>query len=251
MRKIVLASLAIAVAGTFGCASRYADVPAPTRFENTQQQKLQAADHWRNIADHVAKQLAGDLRDRLNGRAVYVPQPGGEQAFVEGFRDLLITSLVAQQIPVSTEAKNALTVDVRYSIYRFRPDRLQNTYYYGEATLLAAGLWAIGGVVAADISSAGGVSAGAKLLTVAAGLDGFSWLRNEAGGRAQLASGPVPRSEIVLTTSVVDATRIVSRHSSIYYAVDEDKALYWDRPATAHTISVVGDCGPGRATCAR
>jgi hypothetical protein len=105
--------------------------------------------------------------------------------------------------------------------------------------------------VAADVSSAGGVSAGAKLLTVAAGLDGFGWLSNEVMGRGQYASGPVPRSEIVLTTSVVDATRIVSRRSSIYYSADEDKALYWDRPAAAHNITVVGDCGEGRKACAR
>lgn len=246
-----MASLVLAMAGMVGCTSRYADVPAPARFENTKQQKLQAADHWRSIADHVAGQLAGDLRDRLNGRAVYVPQLGGEQAFVEGFRDLLITSLVAQDIPVSTEAKNALSVDVRYSIYRFRPDRLQNTYYYGDATMLAAGLWAVGGIVAADVSSAGGVSVGAKLLAVAAGLDGFGWLSNEAMGRGQYAAGPVPRSEIMLTTSVVDGARIVSRRSSIYYTADEDKALYWDRPAAVHTLSVVGDCGEGRKACAR
>lgn len=251
MRKLVMTSLMVAMASMAGCASRYADVPAPARFENTKQQKLQAADHWRSIADHVAGQLANDLRGKLNGRAVYIPQPGGEQAFVEGFRDLLITALVAQDVPVSTEAKNALTVDVKYAIYRFRPDRLQSTYYYGDATMLAAGLWAVGGIVAADVSSAGGVSAGAKLLTVAAGLDGFSWLSNEVMGRGQYASGPVPRSEIVLTTSVVDATRIVSRRSNIYYTADEDKALYWDRPAAAHNITVVGDCGEGRKACAR
>lgn len=251
MKKLVMTSLVLAMASSLGCASRYADVPAPARFENTKQQKLQAASHWQSIADHVARQLAGDVRDRLNGRAVYVPQPGGEQLFVEGFRDLLITSLVAQGVPVSTEARNALSIDVRYSIYRFRPDRLQNTYYYGDATMLAAGLWAIGGIVAADISSAGGVSAGAKLLTVAAGLDGFAWLSKEAMGRGQVVDGPVPRSEIVLTTSVVDATRIVSRRSNVYYTADEDKALYWDRPAAAQTIPVVGDCGEGKKTCVR
>lgn len=251
MKKILVASLAIAIAGLFGCAARYADVPAPTRFENTKQQKLQAAEHWRNIADHAAGQIATDLRDKLNGRAVFVPQPGGEQAFVEGFRELLITALVGQGLPVNTEAKDALVVDVRYSIYRFNPDRAKSTYYYGDATTLAAGLWAVGGIVAADISSAGGVSAGAKLLTIAAGLDGFSWLSNEALGRGQHASGPVPRSEIVLTSSVVDGSRIVSRRSNIYYTADEDPELYWNRSAVAHRVPVVGDCGEREKLCAR
>ena len=242
---------ALAMTCLVGCAARYADVPAPTRFENTKQPKLQAAEHWRSIAEHVAGQLPADLREKLNGRAIYVPQPGGEQPFVDGFRDLLITALVGQGFAVSTEAKNALSVDVRYSIFRFRPDRLQNTYYYGEATALAAGLWAVGGIVAADISSAGGVSAGAKLLTVAAGLDGFSWVSNEAMGRGQYAAGPVPRSEILLTVSVVDNARIASRRSNIYYTADEDQALYWNRPATAHTLTVKGDCEEGKKSCAR
>ena len=252
MKKLLLTGVALALTGMVGCATpRYADVPAPTRFENTKQQKLQAAEHWRTIADHFAVQLAEDLKERLGGRAVYVPSPGGEQAFVEGFRELLVTSLVAKGVPVSTEARNALAIDVRYSIYRFRPDRLQSTYYYGDATALAAGLWAVGGIVAADISSAAGVSAGAKLLTLAAGVDGFAWLSNEAMGRGQYANGPVPRSEIVLTASVADASRFIARRSNIYYTMDEDAALYWDRPVAVHTVSVTGDCGEGKKQCVR
>lgn len=251
MKRFVMAGLALAMTGFVGCASRYADVPAPTRFENTKQQKLQAAEHWRSIADHVAVQLVGDLREKLNGRAIHVPLPGGEQPFVEGFRELLITALVGQGLPVSTEANNALAVDVRYSIYRFRPERLQSTYYYGDATALAAGLWAVGGIVAADISSGRGVSAGAKLLLLAAGADGFSWLSNEAMGRGQYAAGPVPRSEILLTASVTEGARIVSRRSNIYYTADEDQALYWNRPSVAHRVTVVGDCDEGRKTCVR
>ena len=254
MKKIICTGLSVALAGLMaGCAApRYADVPAPTRFENTQQQRLQAAQHWQTIADHFAKQLAGDLKDRIGTRALYIPQPGGEQAFVEGFRELLITALVAQGVPVSTEAKNALTVDVRYSIYKFRPDRVASTYYYGDATMLAAGLWALGGVVAANIAPHHpGVSAGAKLLTVAAGIDGFSWITDEANGRGVYASGPVPRAEIILTASVSDGSRIVSRHSNLYYATDEDESLYWNKNTQAYSIKVTGDNCEGGKSCAR
>jgi hypothetical protein len=252
MKKLLLTGVALAIAGLLGCAApRYADVPAPTRFANTKQQKLQAAEHWQTIAEHFAKQLADDLKGKLGDRAVYMPLPGGEQAFVEGFRELLITSLLAQGLPVSTEAKNALSVDVRYSIYRFRPERLQNTYFYGDATALAAGIWAVGGIAAAEISHASGVAAGAKLLAVAAAADGFGWLSNEVQGRGEYANGPVPRSEILLTASVADASRMVARRSNIYYTMDEDKALYWDRPSAAHVLSVSGDCDQGRKTCAR
>lgn len=252
MNKRVLTGVALAIAGLVGCATpRYADVPAQTRFENTKQQKLQAAEHWNAIAGHFARQLTDDLKGKLGDRAIYIPLPGGEQAFVEGFRELLITSLVAQGLPVSTETKNSLTVDVRYSIYRFRPDRLQTTYFYGDATALAAGIWAVGGIAAVGASQPSGVAAGAKLLAVAAGVDGFGWLSNEVQGRGEYAHGPVPRSEILLTASVADSNRIVARRSNIYYTMDEDKALYWDRPSAAHTLSVSGDCGEGRKACVR
>jgi hypothetical protein len=248
--KLVLTTAALLVMTAFtGCASRYADVPMPTRFDNSGQQKLQAAEHWRVIASHAAAQLAVDLKDKYGDRAVHVPMPEGEQVFVGGFRELLITELVAQGIPVSTKPAKAMLVDVRYSIFKFRPDRLENTRYYGDATMLAAGIWAVGGVLDASIAAAPGVDAGAKMLLTVAGLEGFSWLKNEGMGRDRRAAGPVPRSEILLTTTVQDADRIVSRKSNIYYVADEDPGLYVDRPA-AHTLTVRGDCNGGRKLCA-
>lgn len=234
-----------------GCAPRYADVPAPTRFENSTQQKLQAAQHWQTIANHFAQGIAEDLRTRGDTRSVYVPTPGNEQAFVEGFRELLTTALVAQGLPVSLDARSALTVDVRYSIYAFSPDRAKNTYYYGEATALGAGLWALGAVASADISSSASLTAGVKLLTAAIGLDGFAWLHQEGLNNGRYAAGPVPRSEILLTASITDGSRIVSRRSNIYYAVDEDRALYWPQHnRTNNTIKVL-DCAEGSKPCAR
>ncbi|KAB2967072.1 hypothetical protein [Zoogloea sp.] len=252
MNRLAKSGIAIALAGMMiGCAPRYADVPAPTRFENTKQDKLQAAEHWHKIAEHFAGQLATDLRDKLGGRAIHVPLPGGEQPFVDGFRELLTTALVAQGLPVSTEPRNALSVDVRYSIYRFQPDRAKSTYYYGDATAITAGLWAIGAVAASNISPNAGISAGVKTLAAVSGIEGFAWVSQEAMGRGQYASGPVPRSEILLTASVADGSRIVSRRSNIYYAADEDKDLYWARPARTHTIPVMGDCGERSKLCAR
>lgn len=247
MNRLATSGLALALAGMMlGCAPRYSDVPAPTRFESSRQPKLQAAEHWKKIAGHFAAQLAGDLRDKLNGRAIHVPTPGGEQPFVEGFRELLITALLAEGLPVSLEAHNALSVDVRYSIYRFQPNRVQNTYYYGEATVIGSGLWAFGAVMAADISSSAAITAGAKLLTAAAALDGFGWLSQEAMGRGEFASGTVPRSEILLTASVADGARLVSRRSNIYYTADDDRELYWNKTSRPHTLSVLGDCEGGK-----
>ncbi|MDR2187171.1 MAG: complement resistance protein TraT [Azonexus sp.] len=237
-----------------GCASRYADAPAPTRFANEDQQKLQAARHWQLIADHFADQLAGSLSGKLGDRAVHVPQPGGEQHFVEGFRELLVTALVNKGLPVADNPSGALIADVLYNAYRFNPNRVASTYYYGPATALAAGLWAIGGIAAANVSSAAGVDLGAKALVGAAGIEGFAWVANEALGKGKYASGPTPRSEILLTVSVSDGGRIISRQSNIYYTADEDAALYWHRRGsgdTGKTLKIVGDCARGEARCVR
>ncbi|MDD2883700.1 MAG: hypothetical protein PHT48_01500 [Dechloromonas sp.] len=241
MNLFRISAVVAALLGVTACASQYADVPAPTRFKSNEQLRLQAAEHWRAIADHVAAQVASDVRSRLGTRALYIPLPHDEQAFVSGFRELLITALVQQGLPVSVRPEGAMTVDVAYSIYKFQPDRLQNTYYYGEATMLAAGLWALGGVIGADVATKAGVDAGVKLLTIAAGLDGFSWLNGEVMRGSKQASGSIPRSEILLTVTLVDGDRMVSRSSNIYYATDEDKALYWDRPGAGYTLKVRGD----------
>lgn len=253
MKKIITPTLAVILAGlVVGCAApRYSDVPAPTRFENSKQQQLQAAHHWQLIAEHFAKQIASDLQDKLGGRAVFIPQPGGEQAFVQGFRELLITALVQQGVPVSTLPSNALTVDVNYSIYRFRPERVVSTYYYGDAVALTAGLWAIGGISAASLSSATAANAGAKLLATVVGLEGFAWVNNVL--RGDHTNSAVPRSEMILTASVADNSRIISRRSDIYYTSDDDPRLYWDRSGAGHTLSVTAgslSCEGGKS-CAR
>lgn len=252
VKKTVIAMAALAACvGFTGCASRYADTPAPTRFANEDQQKLQAARHWQLIAEHFAGQLAAGLNGKLAGRALYVPQPGGEQLFVEGFRELLITALVERGVPIAVSESGAVVADVRYNAYRFRPERLASTYYYGEATTLAAGLWAVSSVLVGNLSSATGVEAGTKLVTAALGVDGFGWLKNEAFGNARFASGPVPQSEILLTVSVADGGRIVSRYSNIYYTADADADLYWTRSGGGATLKLVGDCGSEVPKCAR
>jgi len=250
-KKIAVMTSACALLLLSGCAHKYADVPTPTRFANENQQKLQAARHWQLIANHFAGELANSLGNRLDGKAIHIPQPGGEQPFVEGFRELLITALFERGIPVSTTANNALIADVRYNAFRFQPERAANTRFYGEATTLAAGLWAIGGVMAASISSATGVDAGAKLVAGVAGLEGLEWLKNEGFSGGRNASGPVPTTEILLSVSVSDNNRLVSRYSSIYYSADEDMGLYWKKSNSGSVIHIQGDCGSGEEKCAR
>lgn len=217
MRALLPFMLVGALAGlTQGCATRHADVPMPARFEKSNQAALQAAQHWQVIAHHFAVQLAEDLKERLGERAIFVAQPLGEPPFMQSFRELFITALVAQGVAVTTEARDALAVDVRYSALRFRPERVTGKHYFGSANMLAPGLW-----------TAGDETNGTPMPVSQA-----------------LAGGSVPRSELIVTATVVDAGLIVSRRSGVYYADDEDAALYWEVPAATGAgtrISVVGE----------
>jgi len=265
--KLIVTTLALLCLYLAGCSftePTWRDVPQPTRFKTSDQQKLQAAHHWQLIADDFAKKLVASVSDKLGGRALYVPQPSGEQAFVGGFRELLITSLVNMGLPVAANESDteALVADVRYNIYKFNPERVKETYYYGDYTMLAAGLWAFGdaGLHHNDALRWGTdravFSAGAKLVTGAALFgETLAYLSNEniPGGskKGRFASGPVPQSEILLTVSVADGGRFVSRYSSIYYTADEDEALYWDRPRTGGSRLSVKDLSGSRPDCER
>jgi hypothetical protein len=71
----------------------------------------------------------------------------------------------------------------------------------------------------------------ATLVPLAMLYDASNWITRSLPGH-----GPngelmrhVPRSEILITSTVSDGENIVSRISNIYYVTD-DEALYWRRP---------------------
>jgi hypothetical protein len=162
-------------------------------------------------------------------------------AFVEGFTELLTTSLVARGLDVrtcvqrtcsgvnatdGTDGKpNALVVDVRYSVYAFQP---KNIYYTGELTSLTAGLIAVAGIVDGGGVAHRPVSYAGKLLGVAMLQDAAFWAsHNSDTGPSGKYMRSVPKTEILLTASVTQGDKIVVRRSNVYFATDEDAALYW------------------------
>lgn len=217
-----------------GCASKFADNPNATRFEASNQLKLQAAEHWHIIAEHMARQMSNDLDAKGVHRPLYIMPASADYPFVEGFRELLTTALLAQGRDIRLQPQNALPVDIRYSIYRFRPERTNQIYHYGDVSMLMAGLWAISGIV--DSTQ---ISTGAKVFATAASVEGFAWLKNENERKDSIVTnGPVPRSEIILTTMVSDEGKIIARRSNLYYSADEDALLYWKKSGKATPVNV-------------
>lgn len=219
-----------------GCAApKYADNPKASRFEASNQYKLQAAEHWHIIAEHMAAQLSADLKSRGITRPLYVAPATKDYPFVEGFRELLTTAMVAQGWDMRIQPQNALPIDIRYSIYKFRPERANQVYYYGDISMLVAGIWAVSGIVESNIA------VGAKALATTGFLEGLSWMKNEGRGDALITNPSVPRSEIILTGMVTDNGKILARRSNLYYSADEDGGLYWKSNAASHTVTVKGE----------
>jgi hypothetical protein len=246
MRNISVLGAVIALVVLTGCAGKYSDVPTPTRYEKSGQQKLMAADHWRLIADDFAQQISADLKQKNAGQALYIIPAGksGDFDFVEGFRELLTTTLVNQGWVVRTVPQNALQMDIRYSAYKFNPNRRENTRHYGKRTTLAAGVWALHDLFEHTSDSFDSVMP--KVSAVAVVADVAEWLAFESGPNplAQNASGRIPSTEILLTAHITYDDQIVARRSSIYYVADEDSAIYWEKhggEGEVHEVRVKGE----------
>lgn len=227
---IQLSRAALIACGLAGCMSpQYADAPTPTRFQRTDQLKLQSAAHWRVIAEHFATQMTKDLQAKQLTRPVYISSENGDFAFVEGFRELLTTSLVNQGVEISTVSEGADKLEIRYAAYRFDNDRTYDPKTQWLTTLVVGGLWALEGLVVSQaLNVKNWDSLGRPALLGGAALFDFQSFRP-----ANQAKGAYPKTEIVLTASLQRDNRIVARRSNVYFTADEDAALYWQKTGKA------------------
>jgi uncharacterized lipoprotein YajG len=207
-----------------GCATPYSEAPLATNFPTNRQPKLQAAAHWNVIAGDVAKQISAGLKDK---RPLFVDQSSVRTAFDRAFTNDLISALVAGGHTVLKSPTGALNVDVDTQTVRFSPNRPQYNYA-GVATALTTGVWALHQAHA---------TAGAVLVAGVASADAYSWFR------AEFATGETPQTEIIVTTSVSDASQYLARSTSIYYVADTDSRMYVYEPpfqAQTKTMGVTG-----------
>lgn len=206
---IALAASALVAA----CATPYSETPVATNFPTSNQPKLQAAAHWNVIAGDVAKQISTSLKER---RPLFVNQTTVKTEFDRAFSNQLISALVADGFTVQKMPAGALSVDVDTQPVHFTANRPQY-HHTGTATTLTAGIWALHQAEA---------TAGAVLVASVASADAYSWFRSE------FATGATPQTEIIVTTSVTDASQYLARNTSVYYVADTDRRLYEYTPPT-------------------
>ena len=219
MKTRYISAVAVVAAFVGGCATPFSEAPLATNFPTTKQQKVQAAGHWNVIAKDVAMRISSGVNDN---RPLFVKEAATGTDFDSAFADQLISALVEQGRIVSKVPYGALLVEIKTKAIRFSADR-QQYRHFGEATLLAAGVWTL---VAVDATAGGVVTA------AAIGADAFS------ASKSEFASGATPQTEIIITTSIGDDSRYLAHNTSIYYVADSDRSLYESNPL--QTVRILG-----------
>jgi hypothetical protein len=193
------------------------EAPIGVNFKTTTQLKLQASQHWANIADDAGKGVLTLLRKANTCSPqlapcipVFVRPPANVTQFSRAFYNQLITTLVKSGIPVSTDPNAGLIADIDVQPISFSANRPQYRYA-GVATELGPGVWALRDVSTVKPNDP---------RTVPPTLDALNWFRSE------FASGKTPKTEILVTVSVSTRDRYVARTTNAYYISDEDRPLY-------------------------
>ena len=219
------------VATVGACATPYAEAPTPTNFPSSKQAKLQAGAHWNAIAADTASTLMrslslgrGCLAAQPECDRLYVREPAVPSPFAQAFRTSFITALVNSGVSVVRNPAGAKVVDFEIQAVQFSQGRPNGTFT--SATVIYAGLWGLSGVWEnASPGAAGALAVGA--------LDAYRWLTSE------LATGPTPQTEIIVTVSASDNQQYLGRATNVYYVADRDAALY-SGPPVLYNLSVKG-----------
>jgi len=202
---------------TFLFTGCYSQVPKPATYPMTSQQKMQAAAHWNVLADDVAAQIAGFLKNRDESLAdrfgIYIePLPG---TFGRAFTNMLTARLVQSNIRVLHKSENCPVIQFETQVIRHKTDRFDRPVP-GTMTALAAGIYVLREITWDTLAVLGIPAAAVADFMI--------------GKKAVL-----PHSEVLITTSVIGTNnRYLLYRTDLYYINDKDWRLYppEDRPLT-------------------
>ncbi len=205
--------MVFAMALLAGCANQ----PIGERYPMTEQKKVEAVQHWGAIAADAVEQtrLALSGRDFAKDKPLYVMESSGTH-FDRAFRNYMITSLVNAGLQVSTEKQGAIEISYETQVVRHGAsfDPALFGYKPGMATVGTAGFWILRN------ASTTGIAVGT--LAGAAGYDVY---------KATEPTGV----ELLITTSIVHASRYVMRNTDAYYIERADAYLF--EPCRSRSIN--------------
>lgn len=195
-----------------GCAQ----VPKPSTYPLTYQQKMQAAHHWDLLAKEVAQKVVSE-QGNLGTSGVYVPP--GKGVFGAAYSSLVMTELANSGVTLAASPQGAAVLGVEVQLIQYRakwPDRANRRH---------PGFWtAVGTIVrCADYMTFN--------MVIPAGV---------AMDLMEGSTTTLSKHEVVVTTSLQKDGQYLMRLSSIYYVNDADRGQYAPSvPGIPKTLEVV------------
>lgn len=239
------------------------EVPIASNFPTSLQRKLQAAEHWKRVANFSAAELSASLQRAatctagIECRTLVIKRScettgctpvSCETTFGKVFHEELVTAMVNLGYKVSTvPVQGGITLEYDIQTVTFGENRPQYRYA-GKSVELADGVWALRdpALVVDSQQTPFNPNSG----------ETPNWFRTE------FASGRTPAREIVVTASAKSADQAyIGRSTEVYYIADSDVNHYTCAravdPCQANcstkvfdqktwTIGVHGDCSEPR-----
>lgn len=131
--RLAMLTMLMLIAFFAGCTRSHVPVPEkPTAYS---QEKMQAAEHWRDIAVDIADKIRDALVERsdLTMKPLYVAQPDS-RPFMLAFHQLVKSELVSRAVQVSERLEQD-TVLVEYDVLTVRHNSPPRTVYSPIADL--------------------------------------------------------------------------------------------------------------------
>lgn len=181
-----------------------AQAPISTGYHLGTQQKMQAMQHWDQLADKVATQGSQAFEHFFpgGGMEIYVA-PAGTTPFAKVYREALITHLVAQGVPVGFSPENSVIVEVKTELINHSRALSRTTDGFRRS------------VEPGFVQRRDGNGRFLPVPIVA-----------EESGYLQ---GDTPNAEIQVTTSLVHQNAYIYRDSSIFYVNETEWRHYQTR----------------------
>lgn len=204
-----------------GCAT--SPIPVSENFPLTVQPKVRSAGHWNLLAKDVVAQTLDTLnKGGGSSSELYVALPANASPFDKAFHEFLITELVRSGRTVDKAPGNALQVSYQTQVVYHKSPR--PNFVPGKFTMITAGLYAMYGLrfEHLDTKLAGGLGLAAVADTI-----------------ASIDSGGPTHTELILTTTVSDGGRYLTRKTDIYYIEEMDTNLMLP-PSWPKLMKVVG-----------
>lgn len=187
-----------------GCST--AQVPYTQNHPVSYQKVANATSHWDILANDIAAQTMAAIGAK---KTIFVAAPSEVTDFNLAFRNFLITRMVNNGIPVSKQKDGS--IEVQYETQIVRHNSARKDYKIGTITMLTSGL-----MVAYNVSNWPSAAQDVALMGGAIATDAI----------VSSDSGKAPKTELVVTTSVVDGGRYLVRKTDIYYIEPEDASLF-------------------------